>query len=94
MKHNPLCYFIFSFINVFVRQKLWDKNGYDSCNLPLEEDSEDEDEVVAMTSDEDGSGDSRAIHYVVGDVTHPTYAGGKDAIVVHCVGECQTGGYL
>ena len=39
------------------------------------------------TDDEDGSGDSRAIRYVVGDVTHPAYADGKDAIVVHCVGE-------
>lgn len=45
-----------------------------------EEEEEDDGSSVCSTDS-----DSTAIHYVLGDVTHPHTAQG-DAIIVHCVG--------
>lgn len=45
-----------------------------------EEEEEDDSSVCSIDSD------STAIHYVLGDVTHPHTAQG-DAIIVHCVGK-------
>ena len=69
----------------------WESCGYSSRALPAldsdeeeeaeeeEEDEEDESSVGSIDSD------NLAIHYVLGDVTHPHTAQG-DAIIVHCVG--------
>ncbi|XP_054458435.1 chromodomain-helicase-DNA-binding protein 1-like [Anoplopoma fimbria] len=62
----------------------WQSCGYRSRCLPSVDSEEEEDE-----EEDDGSvcstdSDSSAIHYVLGDVTHPHTAQG-DAIIVHCV---------
>uniref|UniRef100_A0A3Q3VX27 Chromodomain helicase DNA binding protein 1-like n=1 Tax=Mola mola TaxID=94237 RepID=A0A3Q3VX27_MOLML len=64
----------------------WESCGYSSRCLPAvdsdeeaeEEEEEDESSVCSIDSD------NTAIHYVLGDVTHPHTAQG-DAIIVHCV---------
>ena len=71
---------------------MWAKNSYESANIAMDTDDEDEDEErdVLGFSDDDGI-KSCAIQYVRGDVTHPQAAGDEDAIVVHCVGKCFMG---
>ncbi|XP_045906175.1 chromodomain-helicase-DNA-binding protein 1-like [Micropterus dolomieu] len=61
----------------------WESCGYRSLCLPSvdsEEEEEEEDDSSVCSTDSD----STAIHYVLGDVTHP-HAAQKDAIIVHCV---------
>ncbi|XP_036969824.1 chromodomain-helicase-DNA-binding protein 1-like isoform X4 [Acanthopagrus latus] len=63
----------------------WESCGYRSRSLPSldseeEEEEEEEDDSSVCSTDSD----SMAIHYVLGDVTHPHTAQG-DAIIVHCV---------
>lgn len=64
----------------------WESCGYRSRCLPSldseEEEEEEEDDSSVCSIDSD----STAIHYVLGDVTHPHTAQG-DAIIVHCVGK-------
>ena len=66
----------------------WESCGYRSRSLPSldseeeEEEEEEEDDSSVCSTDSD----SMAIHYVLGDVTHPHTAQG-DAIIVHCVGK-------
>ena len=38
--------------------------------------------------------ESRAINYVVGDVTHPKNTQDRDAFVVHCVGRYKYGNII
>lgn len=66
----------------------WESCGYRSQCLPSvdseegeEEEEEEEDDSSVCSTDSD----STAIHYVLGDVTHP-HAAQADAIIVHCVG--------
>uniref|UniRef100_A0A8C2WID8 Chromodomain helicase DNA binding protein 1-like n=1 Tax=Cyclopterus lumpus TaxID=8103 RepID=A0A8C2WID8_CYCLU len=63
----------------------WESCGYRSRCLPPadseEEEEEDEEDDSSVCSTDS---DSSAIHYVLGDVTHPHAAQG-DAIIVHCV---------
>ena len=66
----------------------WESCGYRSLGLQSVDSEEEEEEEE---EEEDGSScstdsDSTAIHYVLGDVTHPHAAQG-DAIIVHCAGE-------
>ncbi|XP_059197836.1 chromodomain-helicase-DNA-binding protein 1-like [Centropristis striata] len=63
----------------------WESCGYRSRCLPSvdseeEEEEEEEDDCSVCSTDSD----SRAINYVLGDVTHP-HAAQEDAIIVHCV---------
>uniref|UniRef100_A0A8D0ATL3 Chromodomain helicase DNA binding protein 1-like n=1 Tax=Sander lucioperca TaxID=283035 RepID=A0A8D0ATL3_SANLU len=65
----------------------WESCGYRSQCLPSvdseegeEEEEEEEDDSSVCSTDSD----STAIHYVLGDVTHP-HAAQADAIIVHCV---------
>ncbi|XP_061833518.2 chromodomain-helicase-DNA-binding protein 1-like isoform X1 [Nerophis lumbriciformis] len=67
------------------RMARWESCGYKSRCLKLadsEEDDEEDDDDGGSVSSADS--DSGAIHYVLGDVTHPHAARG-DAIIVHCV---------
>ncbi|XP_078115928.1 chromodomain-helicase-DNA-binding protein 1-like isoform X1 [Sander vitreus] len=65
----------------------WESCGYRSQCLPSvdseggggEEEEEEDDSSVCSTDS-----DSTAIHYILGDVTHP-HAAQADAIIVHCV---------
>uniref|UniRef100_A0A665T2P1 Chromodomain helicase DNA binding protein 1-like n=1 Tax=Echeneis naucrates TaxID=173247 RepID=A0A665T2P1_ECHNA len=64
----------------------WESCGYRSLCLQSvdsaeEEENEEEDDDSSVCSTES---DSKAIHYVLGDVTHPQTAQG-DTIIVHCV---------
>ncbi|KAI1899825.1 hypothetical protein AGOR_G00065750 [Albula goreensis] len=63
----------------------WDSCGYRSLCLPSEDSEEEEEEEegddVSISSMDS---DHTAIHYVLGDVTHPQ-AAKEDAIIVHCV---------
>lgn len=62
----------------------WESCSYRSLCLPsVESDEEEEEEEGSICSTDS---DSTAIHYVLGDVTHP-HAAQEDAIIVHCVGE-------
>ena len=63
------------------RLEHWQRNGYTSLNLPLEDSSDEEEE--GEEEEEEGV----ELKYVVGDVTCPQNAGQADAIVVHCVGK-------
>lgn len=68
------------------RMAWWESCGYRSRCLPSvdsEEEAEEEEEDDGSVSSTDS--DCTAIHYVLGDVTHPHTAQG-DAIIVHCVG--------
>uniref|UniRef100_A0A665SU11 Chromodomain helicase DNA binding protein 1-like n=1 Tax=Echeneis naucrates TaxID=173247 RepID=A0A665SU11_ECHNA len=65
---------------------VWESCGYRSLCLQSvdsaeEEENEEEDDDSSVCSTES---DSKAIHYVLGDVTHPQTAQG-DTIIVHCV---------
>ncbi|KAM3619606.1 uncharacterized protein V6R79_010783 [Siganus canaliculatus] len=65
----------------------WESCGYRSRCLPSvdsEEEEEEEEEEEDDSSECSTDVDSRAIQYVLGDVTHPHAAHG-DAIIVHCV---------
>ncbi|XP_054645360.1 chromodomain-helicase-DNA-binding protein 1-like isoform X2 [Dunckerocampus dactyliophorus] len=66
----------------------WESCGYKSpCLKPAdgkEDDNDDEEEEDDSSSVSSTDSDSGAIHYVLGDVTHPHAARG-DAIIVHCV---------
>lgn len=68
----------------------WASCGYRSRCLKSadseEDDEEDDDDGGSSVSSADS--ESGAIHYVLGDVTHPHTARG-DAIIVHCVGMYQ-----
>ncbi|XP_070567712.1 chromodomain-helicase-DNA-binding protein 1-like [Ptychodera flava] len=72
------------------RDEMWKAKGYESCNIAMETDSEDEEEeeggtdIVLGTLDEEKYVKT-AINYVSGDVTHPVNTEGEDAIIVHCV---------
>uniref|UniRef100_A0A8C4GPP0 Chromodomain-helicase-DNA-binding protein 1-like n=1 Tax=Dicentrarchus labrax TaxID=13489 RepID=A0A8C4GPP0_DICLA len=69
------------------RMAWWESCGYRSRCLPSvdsEEDEEEEEEEEDDSSMCSTDSDSTAIHYVLGDVTHPHAAQG-DAIIVHCV---------
>ncbi|XP_077573754.1 chromodomain-helicase-DNA-binding protein 1-like [Stigmatopora nigra] len=71
------------------KMALWASSSYHSCCLKLtdsEDDDDDDDKEEEEEEEEDDTteSDSRAIHYVLGDVTHPHAARG-DAIIVHCV---------
>ncbi|XP_008102056.1 chromodomain-helicase-DNA-binding protein 1-like isoform X1 [Anolis carolinensis] len=67
----------------------WEANHYRSCCLESEESSEEEEE-----EEEEGGmlnvhldytdTNQTSIHYIMGDVTHPS-AGEEDVIIVHCV---------
>ncbi|XP_040896882.1 chromodomain-helicase-DNA-binding protein 1-like [Toxotes jaculatrix] len=62
----------------------WESCGYRSLCLQSVDSEEDEDEEDDGGSVFSTDSDSTAIHYVLGDVTHPHAAQG-DAIIVHCV---------
>ncbi|CAL8309519.1 unnamed protein product [Lota lota] len=65
----------------------WQSSGYRSLCLHSEDSDEDEEEEsdeVSLASEGSTESDPTAIHYVLGDVTHPQ-AGREDAIIVHCV---------
>ncbi|XP_060619405.2 chromodomain-helicase-DNA-binding protein 1-like isoform X2 [Anolis sagrei] len=65
----------------------WEANHYRSYCLESEESSEDEDEEEEGVLDvhlDYTNPDQTSIHYIMGDVTHPS-AGEEDAIIVHCV---------
>ncbi|CAL8255432.1 unnamed protein product [Merluccius merluccius] len=64
----------------------WQSSGYRSLCLHSEDSEEDEEERddVSLASEGSLESDPTAIHYVLGDVTHPQ-AGREDAIIVHCV---------
>lgn len=71
------------------RMAWWQSCGYKTRCLPrvdsegedMEPDEDDDDNVSWNSTDSDHT----AIHYVLGDVTHPQ-ADREDAIIVHCVG--------
>lgn len=63
------------------RMEWWEENHYTTLNVDLTADSSEEEE------EEEVEGEEKDIQYVVGDVTHPQYAGTRDALIVHCVGE-------
>lgn len=61
----------------------WESCGYRSrCLLSVDSEEEEEEDDGSVSSTDS---DCTAIHYVLGDVTHPHTAQG-DAIIVHCVG--------
>ncbi|XP_072179919.1 chromodomain-helicase-DNA-binding protein 1-like [Diadema setosum] len=70
-------------------KEMWECNGYESCNVPMETDDEDEDSEGGSSGpsgeEEEEEEESVAIQYVRGDVTHPIVTGAQNAIVVHCV---------
>uniref|UniRef100_UPI00398E5C1D chromodomain-helicase-DNA-binding protein 1-like isoform X1 n=2 Tax=Pristiophorus japonicus TaxID=55135 RepID=UPI00398E5C1D len=67
----------------------WQSCGYRSPCLPaLDRESEDESEEDEndLLGDLDSTDtEQTSIHYVLGDVTHPTAADKEDALIVHCV---------
>lgn len=61
----------------------WESCGYRSLCVPsVDSDEEDEEEDNDSLNSTDS--ETNAIHYVLGDVTHP-HAAQEDAIIVHCV---------
>ena len=67
---------------IFIRREYWQRHGYTSLNLSLEEESSSDEEE----EEEEEEPLDRDIHYVMGDVAQPQNTGTSDAIVVHCVG--------
>ena len=71
------------------REAWWQSSGYRSLCLHSEDSGEEEEEEegddVSLASEGSTESDHTAIHYVLGDVTHPQ-AGPEDTIIVHCVG--------
>ncbi|XP_055500999.1 chromodomain-helicase-DNA-binding protein 1-like [Leucoraja erinacea] len=67
----------------------WHSSGYKSLCLPSldsgSEDDSDEDEGDLPGDLDSANTDQTSIHYVLGDVTHPSAADNGDAIIVHCV---------
>ena len=83
-----------------VRDALWRENGYHSCNISLDSEGEEtgneQEEFTPSgggdgfnSDDEQSTSNHRQIHYVVGDVTKPQNTNNEEAIIVHCVGECE-----
>ncbi|XP_061680437.1 chromodomain-helicase-DNA-binding protein 1-like [Syngnathoides biaculeatus] len=63
----------------------WASSGYRSrCLKPAHSDEDEEEDEEDATSVASADSDGGAIHYVLGDVTHPHAARG-DAVIVHCV---------
>ncbi|XP_055020875.1 chromodomain-helicase-DNA-binding protein 1-like isoform X2 [Boleophthalmus pectinirostris] len=62
----------------------WESSGYRSLCLPLVESEEEEEEEEDSDSIISTDSEANAIHYILGDVTHPQ-AAKEDAIIVHCV---------
>ncbi|XP_061744943.1 chromodomain-helicase-DNA-binding protein 1-like isoform X2 [Nerophis ophidion] len=62
----------------------WESVGYKSPCLKLADSEEDDEEEDDGSSASSADSDSGAIHYVLGDVTHPLAARGI-VIIVHCV---------
>lgn len=63
----------------------WESCGYRSrCLASVDSDEEDEEEEDESDSISSTDSESNAIHYVLGDVTHP-HAAKEDAVIVHCV---------
>ncbi|KAK7888766.1 hypothetical protein WMY93_024326 [Mugilogobius chulae] len=66
----------------------WESSGYRSRCLPSvnsdEDDDDDEEEEENSDSISSTDSEANAIHYILGDVTHP-HAAKEDAIIVHCV---------
>uniref|UniRef100_A0AAV2L2A4 E3 ubiquitin ligase TRAF3IP2 n=1 Tax=Knipowitschia caucasica TaxID=637954 RepID=A0AAV2L2A4_KNICA len=58
----------------------WESCGYRSLCLPSVDSGDDDDEDSISSTDSEAN----AIHYILGDVTHP-HAAKEDAIIVHCV---------
>lgn len=77
---------------VCVRMAWWESRGYKSLCLPsVDSEGEDADEVEEeedLNSVNSSDSDDTAIHYILGDVTHPQ-AGSENVIIVHCVGTCR-----
>ncbi|XP_078265718.1 chromodomain-helicase-DNA-binding protein 1-like isoform X1 [Rhinoraja longicauda] len=67
----------------------WHSCGYNSLCLPSldsgSEDNSDEDEDDLPGDLDSADTDHTSIHYVLGDVTHPSAADNEDAIIVHCI---------
>lgn len=74
--------YLLSFLSC--RMAWWESCGYRSLCLQSA-DSEEEEEEVDDNSICSTDSEHTAIHYVLGDVTHP-HAAQEDAIIVHCVG--------
>ena len=72
---------------LYFREALWKKNDYKSCNIELDEGSDDDDDE-GMLDDDVISGDvtPRDIHYVLGDVTRPKKTDRNNNIIIHCAG--------
>ena len=66
------------FMSSILRMKWWKENDYTSLNVDLESSSDEE-----YDDEEEG----KDMHYVVGDVTQPQFAGTHDALILHCIGE-------
>lgn len=63
----------------------WESCGYRSrCLASVDSDDDDEEEEEDSDSLSSTDFEANAIHYVLGDVTHP-HAAKEDAIIVHCV---------
>ena len=57
--------------------------------IEIPEDSGDTENISPLDIDDiaDDENDKDNVEYVIGDVTQPKNIGGKESIVVHCVGE-------
>lgn len=70
------------------RDKLWDKNAYRSCNVRLDSEGEDEEDLSqSQEEEEDNRSQRKSLKYVIGDVTHPVDNDRDHNIIVHCAGE-------
>ena len=71
------------------RFKLWSTQNYFSMKIEIPEDSGDTENISPLDIDDiaDDENDKDNVEYVIGDVTQPKNIGGKESIVVHCVGE-------
>ena len=74
---------------------MWVKNGYTSLKIVPDFSDESEDQSgdkqvkvdLGESDEENESGRSLDLGYLVGDVTQPQRTGGGKAIVVHCLGK-------
>ena len=72
------------------RFKLWSSHNYFSMKIEIPDESSDTENISSSPDIDDIAVDENEIdniEYVVGDVTQPKNIGGKESIVVHCVGE-------
>ena len=72
------------------RLLFWEKNNYNSSNLPLPQETDESSDSESEDDSDQGLGLSdtpKRICFVKGDVTHPSakHVADKNAIVVHCV---------